>query len=217
MWRPPTVRSRPPNCALDAAADRATGAVECSAAEPQPSPGRPAGPPRQLPRHAMPGSRVRRLRVGGDVVPRCLRRALRVRSVRMGGDGSVAAHCRPAGQASVGRPGRSVSGRDDPDGILAPALSARRSSCEPGRSLLTGFVLPGDSPTSWYLTCLAATVGSGPTPDRFASRCARRSPRRSAPGGLGTGPGAPGGTVDAPLAVIEATNGDPDRRARSAV
>ncbi|MFZ2516935.1 MAG: hypothetical protein WAW82_14845, partial [Candidatus Lutibacillus vidarii] len=74
----------------------------------------------------------------------------------------------------------------------------------------TGFVLPGDSSTSWYLTRLVATAGAADArPVRVEVRSAVPAATGTWVGVLGTWPGAPGGTVDAPLAVIEATTVTP--------
>ena len=85
------------------------------------------------------------------------------------------------------------------------ALSASAEQLRARTVLLTGFVLPGDSSTSWYLTRLVATAGAADArPVRVEVRSAVPAATGTWVGVLGTWPGAPGGTVDAPLAVIEA-------------
>lgn len=201
---------------LDAAADRATGGAVEGAAEGAAALSRSARrAAAAAAAHAMP-RQPRRLRVGwGMVVPFVAFAALAPGPLGAyagaRGDGSVAS-LPTGGQASSAE-------QAGPVGPLAEmtltaysrlALSASAEQLRARTVLLTGFVLPGNSSTSWYLTRLVATAGAADArPVRVEVRSAVPAATGTWVGVLGTWPGAPGGTVDAPLAVIEATTVTP--------
>lgn len=123
------------------------------------------------------------------------------------GDGSVLSMAQSGRQVDSLPPGA--------DGPLAEltltaysrlALSGDGAALRERTILLTGFVLPGDSPSSWFLTRLSGSAGAADAqPVRVEVRSAAPMAAGTWVGVTGTWPGSRGGTADAPLAVIDAT------------